>query len=265
MGANQILRWFFSHLLEGGASAAITPLKAGLISGASLIIVAVATAISGLLERRRITDYGLNGLGGVSLFAKGSFWGIFFVTLLVGMLYLTHHLTFEVEPATLIHDLDYGLEWFISMLFIGMFEEMLLRGYPQWTLGRGIGFWWAALLLSCAFGAMHRNNPGESPVGIFSAAAIGLAFCLSVWYTRSLWWAIGFHATWDWGETFLYGTPNSGLLTTNHFLFASPHGPLLLSGGKTGPEGSLFVIPTIALVAVVIYFTLRSRYDKSHS
>jgi membrane protease YdiL (CAAX protease family) len=115
----------------------ITPLKAGLISGAPLIIVAIATAICGLLERRRITDYSLNGLGRLSLFAKGSFWGIFFITLLVETLDLTHHLTFEVDPEPLKHNLKYGLGWFISMLFIGMFEEMLLRGYPQWTSERG--------------------------------------------------------------------------------------------------------------------------------
>ncbi len=71
---DQTLSWLFPHILEGEVSTAMAPLKAGLISGASLIIVAIATSICGLLERRRITHYGLKGLGSVSLFAKGSFW-----------------------------------------------------------------------------------------------------------------------------------------------------------------------------------------------
>ncbi len=148
---------------------------------------------------------------------------------------MTHHLTLEVEPATLRHTLEYGLEWFISMLLIRIFEEMLLRGYPQWTLERGIGFWWAALLLSCAFGAMRRNNPGESPVGIFSATTIGLVFCLSIWYTRSLLWAIGFMPPGIGARRFSMALRTAVYLQQINFLFASPHGSILLSGGKTGP------------------------------
>jgi hypothetical protein len=35
----------------------------------------------------------------------------------------------------------------------------------------------------------------------------------------------------------------------------------ILSGGLTGPEGSLFIMPIVALTAAVILFTLpRTRY-----
>jgi uncharacterized protein len=93
----------------------------------------------------------------------------------------------------------YALAWGFVFLLVGFFEESLLRGYAQFTLARGIGFWWAALALSAAFGLGHLGNGGESALGIVEVCTVGLIFCLSLWYTKSLWWAVGFHAGWDWG------------------------------------------------------------------
>jgi uncharacterized protein len=36
-----------------------------------------------------------------------------------------------------------------------------------------------------------------------SVVGFGLLFCLSLRRTGSLWWAVGFHAAWDWGQTLL--------------------------------------------------------------
>ena len=145
------------------------------------------------------------------------------------------------------------------MFFVGAFEEMIFRGYLQWTLGRGITFWGASLLLAILFGAAHGSNPGESHIGLVSAAMFGLVFSLSIWYTRSLWWAIGFHTAWNWGMTFFYGTPNSGLLAVGHFLSIEPRGAVVMSGGSTGPEGSVLMLPILLLVAFVIYLIYREQ------
>jgi hypothetical protein len=56
--------------------------------------------------------------------------------------------------------------------------------------------------------------------GISVRAHDKTVFCLSLWYTKSLWWAVGFHAGWDWSQSFFYGTSDSGLLVKGH-LFAS--------------------------------------------
>ena len=49
--------------------------------------------------------------------------------------------------------------------------------------------------------------------------------------TGSLWWAIGFHAAWDWGESYFYGTSDSGLMARGHLFGEHPVGKLLWSGG----------------------------------
>jgi hypothetical protein len=78
----------------------------------------------------------------------------------------------------------------------------------------------------------------------------GFVFCLSLWYAKSLWWAVGFHAGWDWGQSYLYGTPDSGLLAEGHLLSSHPSGNSLWSGGATGPEGSLVILPLLVTMAV---------------
>jgi uncharacterized protein len=116
------------------------------------------------------------------------------------------------------------------------------------------GFWYAAWVTSALFGFVHTSNGGENWIGIFSAAAVGFGFCVSVWLTGSAWWAIGFHAAWDWSETFFYGTANSGLIPKGHFLTTTPTGNPLWSGGTDGPEGSLLVIGV--LLVVFLYLLL---------
>jgi uncharacterized protein len=118
------------------------------------------------------------------------------------------------------------------------------------------GFWQASWITSTLFGALHTGNSGEAWIGIFAAAFIGFVFCVSVWVTGSAWWAIGCHAAWDWAETYFYGTADSGMVATGHLFSTKPSGNPLWSGGATGPEGSLLIIPVVLLILVwlvVIY------------
>ena len=110
--------------------------------------------------------------------------------------------------------------------------------------------------MSFLFGFGHGKNPGESPIGMLSAGLIAVIFCFSLWRTGSLWWAIGVHATWDWGQSFLYGVADSGLMIQHHLLATHPAGKPLVSGGTTGPEGSIFILAVLALITVIILLTL---------
>ncbi len=84
---------------------------------------------------------------------------------------------------------------------------------------------------------------------------VGLVFCLSLWLTKSLYWAVGLHAGWDWAESYLYGVSNSGQAASAHLFATHPSGGLIWSGGPTGPEGSIYVIPTLAVIALGVWIT----------
>jgi membrane protease YdiL (CAAX protease family) len=147
--------------------------------------------------------------------------------------------------------LKFALFYAVFFLFTGFFEDFAFRGYSQWVLSRGMHFWPAAALLSVGFGALHGGNPGEAKTGLVAAGLIGFFFCLTLRRTGDLWWAIGFHMSWDWGESFLYSVPDSGGMMPGHLLNSSFHGPEWLTGGSVGPEGSLLVFAVIVAMWVL--------------
>jgi CAAX protease family protein len=242
--------FFRSHM---NPKAPVGPGIALLEEAVQFLLVLLAAVIMAAIEKRRVSVYGYAGKAKSARFLWGLLWGFVAISALVAALWKSHLLTFDAPTLSGALAWKYAAAWALVFIATGLFEESLLRGYLQYTLARGIGFWWGALLLSVLFGLIHKSNPGESPVGLFSAGAIGLVFCLSLWYTGSLWWAIGFHAAWDWGETFFYGTSDSGMAAKGHLLSEHPTGPLLWSGGLTGPEGSLLVIPLILAIALLMW------------
>ena len=86
---------------------------------------------------------------------------------------------------------------------------------------------------------------------------IALFFCFTLWRTGTLWFAVGYHAAWDWGQTFFYGTSDSGLPGRGHLLNSSFHGPAWLTGGSVGPEGSVLNIPLVLMVWILFHFLVR--------
>jgi membrane protease YdiL (CAAX protease family) len=129
---------------------------------------------------------------------------------------------------------------------VALFEEFLFRGYFQFVLTERAGFWTTAVFGSALFGAIHLANKFETPIGALGAGLIGLFFCLTLRRTGSLWFAVGFHAAWDWGQTFVFGVPDSGTTDPGHLLSPSIHGNPWLTGGIVGPEASVFLLIIVA-------------------
>lgn len=255
---SRILMHFWHPRFPAGP---MPPLLGVMGEGVELVLLALIVFVMSRIERRPFLFYGYQGEARAVRFISGLFWGFAAISLLVLTLWKLGYLGMDGRSLSGKAILSYAAEWGLVFLIVGFFEESIMRGYVQFTLTRGIGFWWGALLMSCLFGFGHHNNPGESPVGLFSAGAIGLVFCLSLWYTGSLWWAIGFHAAWDWGESFFYGTADSGIIVRGHLFSEHPAGKLLWSGGLTGPEGSLLVVPLLLLIvlAMVLWWGRRTR------
>jgi membrane protease YdiL (CAAX protease family) len=145
----------------------------------------------------------------------------------------------------------YAVLWGLVFLAVGLFEEFFFRGYTQFALASGIGFWPAATMISAVFGAWHLGNKGEDVAGALSVFVIGMFFCLTLRRTGNLWFAVGLHASFDWGETFLFSVPNSGIVAPGHLLNSSFHGPVWLTGGTVGPEGSVMAFVVVALATVI--------------
>lgn len=243
------------------------------LESAGVACVLAATWVLSRVEDRTVADYGLKDGRALRNFGVGALCGAVLLSCLVLCLKLTGALVFDGRQLFGWAILRYSAVWLSGFLMVGLLEELWFRGYAQFTIARGLrgifhrmgaaranaaGFWGAALLTSFYFGFGHGANPGESPIGLIAAGLMGLTFCLSIWRSGSLWWAIGFHMAWDWTESFLYGVGDSGSMIQFHLLSTHPAGHRLLSGGSTGPEGSVLVLPVIALAATAAVFTLPS-------
>ena len=215
-----------------------------------VLLVLAATWIMATLERRPVRSYGYADAAGPRRLLIGACWGFASISALVGALWLHGSLVFDGLPSRGHEAFLYAAASSLGSLLVGLLEETLLRGYLQFALARALGFWWAALILSVAFGLLHGGNAGETPLGLLGAGAGGLLFCLSLWYTKSLFWAVGFHTGFGWGESYFYGTANSGQVIPWRLFATHSIGDSLWSGGSAGPEGSLLLLPLLMVLLV---------------
>jgi uncharacterized protein len=227
-------------------------------------IVLTSAAIMTRIERRSFADYGLPW----SQAFQKRFWqgvplGFVMLCLLLGLIAAFGGLSIAGTAVSGSPAVIDGLFYVFGFICVGIFEEFAFRGYLQSTLGSGIGFWPAAIVLSVLFGAAHLGNPGEAQIGAVMAGSFGLLSAFALRRTGNLWFSIGMHASWDWGETYFFGTPDSGLLAQGHLLNTTFHGPQWLTGGSIGPEGSLFVFVVLLAWAAIIHFWFRRRGRES--
>jgi len=214
------------------------------------VLALVATWVMAKLERRPVRSYGYTDTAGVRRLFVGMCWGFVSISALVGALWLHGSLVFDGLSSGNRHAFLYAAASLLVVLLVGLVEESLLRGYLQFALSRALGFWWAALILSSIFGLLHGGNTGETLLGLLDVGTAGLFLCLSLWYTKSLFWAVGFHSGFNWGESYFYGAPHSGQVDPWRLVATHPIGDPMWSGGSAGPEGSLLMVALLAALIV---------------
>ena len=230
-----------------------------LITGETIRLAAVLAGawVMSRLERRSLGDYGLPLRGAFTKhLCQGAVFGILEISAVLGTLAALGYYHFgvvELHGAQLVQWLAFWLAFFIV---VGLFEEFAFRGYVQFELTQGLGFWLASLATSLTFGAVHLTNPGETWTGIAGVVLTGLFWCFTLRRTGSLWFAVGMHAAFDFGETFLYSVPDSGTLFPGHLSSATLAGPTWLAGGTAGPAASILDF----IVLIVFFYVLHRLY-----
>ena len=235
----------------------LTPLSTMIIEGVQAAVVLVATLITAALERRSLVRLGFGLKNALPRFVQGTLVGVAAMAGLVGLLYVCGAIKLG---AIALHGADlwrFGAEWGVGFLLVGVSEELIFRGYLQQTLARGLNYRWSVVILGALFVGAHVPNPGETPIGLAIVFAAGLVLSYSIWRTGAIWWGIGFHAAWDWMQSFTFGVADSGHPAIDALMISKATGPDWLSGGSTGPEGSVLCLGVLIVVALVIHFTLK--------
>jgi membrane protease YdiL (CAAX protease family) len=268
IAAVNLVVWLVLHFLlhrshHFGGMSSLTPMAAVLSDGSLFVFTGIAALIMSRIEHRQWGQYGLPlRFAFREHFWQGTLVGFLAISTSLLAIYAFHgfHLGgLAIHGRTI---LTATAAWTAAFLIVGLGEEFAFRGYLQFTLTAGMGFWPSAILLSLLFALAHTGNPGETMFGLFSVVCFGLLFCLIVRRTGNLWWVVGFHAGWDWGQTFFYGVTDSGMPAYQNLFSSSFSGPNWLTGGSVGPEASIFTPLTLLLVAIVFTrFHRENRYD----
>ncbi len=249
-----------THLLRGRQVPLFTAPVVIIRDAINFRIVAIAAVIMARIEKRSFGSYGLPAQGAFGgLFFEGLLWGFVAECVTMLMLAATGNASFHGFDQRGVAALKFGVLWALAFLMVGFFEEFAFRGYPQFTLATGIGFWPAAVIISGLFWLAHMGNPGETWVGGLATALAAIIFCVSLWLTGSLWFAVGMHAAWDWTETYFFGVADSGMPANGHLLNSTLSGSKWMTGGTVGPEGSVVELIVILIVIGLLFVRFRNR------
>ncbi len=222
---------------------------------AGFAIVALASWILSRIEGCPLGNYGLRLTANFAQeFFQGCIFGLCEISLLIGVIAAFGGYSFGALSLGGSAILRWAVTWAVVFLFVGFFEEFGFRGYILHGLAQLIGFWPAAISLGLVFGYVHSYNPGETWPGELGVFCIAVIFAFTLRRTGSLWLAVGWHAAFDFGESFLYSVPDSGAVIPGHLSTAYLHGPTWKTGGSDGPEASLFSFAVMALMTAIFHF-----------
>ncbi|HEX9138806.1 MAG TPA: CPBP family intramembrane glutamic endopeptidase, partial [Steroidobacteraceae bacterium] len=218
---------------------------------ADFVICLFASWSMSRIEGRTVGDYGLPWRSAFGrYFWLGAALGIVSLTALVGTMRVFGAAHFCGVELRGVNVAKWAIAYALVMALVALREDFRARGYGLFALSRIVTFWPAAILSTAFFSYSHHGNSGEDWIGLANAGLYGLLACFLLRRTGNLWFPIGLHAAWDWGETYLYGVPNSGTVLPGHLLCTQLSGVPWLSGGTVGPEGSVLCTLVLAVAWV---------------
>lgn len=215
------------------------------------------------IEDRKISSLGLNKDRFFKKFIKGFVIGVLMFSLVTILMWI-----FGV--ISLSQGLKVGVKSIPSILMIlpgwivqSSTEEILTRGWFMNVVGAKYKPVIGLIVSSVIFAVLHIFNPGIGIISILNIILIGFMFGLYVIYTQNLWGACGIHAAWNFSQGNIFGFSVSGLnIDSNSLIRFSTNGSNLLTGGKFGPEASIFSTVVISIGIIILLFKLKNRQFK---
>jgi membrane protease YdiL (CAAX protease family) len=162
------------HSPKGG----FTPLAAIVQESGALLAILAAGGLVAFIERRRLLDYNLTGPRRTRRFVEGLFAGFLALSVLVGEMVAGGWLHFGPVALSGTQIVTYAALWGVCFALVGLFEEGAFRCYLQFTLTRGINFWWALAVETGICIDLALRDKGNGVWGVYAVALLGLLPCL---------------------------------------------------------------------------------------
>jgi len=142
-------------------------------------------------------------------------------------------------------------------------EELVTRGYMMGALRKRYPVWVAIAANALFFGALHLGNDNVTVLSVLNIVAIGVALSLVVYYLGSIWMCIAVHTAWNFTQNFLFGLPNSGIVSESSFLHLDAASNSLLYDVGFGVEGTLTAVVVICAFAVCVVLYAKKKGIKA--
>jgi len=213
-----------------------------------------------VVERRPWETIGLTRPLALRTFMGGHLIGIAMMALIVAGMWLAGAVVAgEAAPAFRSPAALAG----IGVLLLGFavqssVEEIAFRGWMLSAIAAKFNVTTAVILSLAVFTLLHYE-PHQAPVDTLNIVLFALFACSWALRTGNIWGVMGWHAGWNWFTGVGFRLPITGLDTHMPALVVklTPVGPDILTGGATGPEGS--IVCTLVLSAGIAFHLLRRR------
>jgi membrane protease YdiL (CAAX protease family) len=262
--------------MEFGRQLQAMPVFSVLITLAALIAVFGATWVAGrLFDRRKFADFGFRFS---NLWWSDFGFGLLLGIVLMGFIFFVERQMGWVEITGDMMAVRAGGSLLVGLLVaafryicVGIYEELLSRGYLLRNLGEGlknlgispkIAILAGYVLTSVVFGLMHAGNPNATLISTINLMIAGLFLGLGYILTGELGISIGLHITWNFFQGNVFGFPVSGMGGDASLINIVQGGPDLWTGGVFGPEAGLIGLVAIALGCILTLVYVRWRHGQ---
>lgn len=217
---------------------------------AAMAMVALAMGIyfgfARWIERREVTELALPGMAkemGIGiLIGTGLYTGCMLILFVMGI--------YRIDG---FNPVSFLVPAIASALSSGFLEELLFRGVLFRIVEEWLGSWISIIVSSVVFGLVHLINPDATLLGaIFISVEAGLLLAAAYMVTRRLWMSIGFHVSWNYTQSAIFGGIVSGGIAEPGLIKPILNGPDLLTGGQFGLEASLTAFLLCTTTGVIL-------------
>ena len=193
--------------------------------------------------------------------------GILLGLILIGSGFTILYLSGSITIEGLLPDLKYILASIFFYAIISWIEEISFRGYILNNLMDSFNHYVALIVSSVMFAFFHGLNPGLSFLSLFNLFLAGILLGIVFLYTRTIWFALGLHLSWNFFQGPVFGFPVSGI-SMDGFIKQQQVGSEIITGGSFGFEGSILcsMLLITAIFAADRYYnkTIHNTFDKNN-
>ena len=195
------------------------------------------------LDHRDVADFGIRidrawwrSLAGGFFLGALLMTSIMAIELAAGWIRITDTFAVHAAGVSLALAVSFSI---VKVLCVGIYEELVSRGYLLRNLAEGLSLPLAVIVSSAIFAVLHATNDNATIFSTLGLFVNGLLFAAARLIAGRLSAAIGLHIAWNFFQGVVFGFPVSGDKEGASLIAIEQRGADFITGGAFGPEAGL--------------------------